>query len=448
MLCSLMDVNDLRLVSPECIDLEPEDFDRAAQLSNPVLGETAQWHTYVNGLALQGFTRWIAEQDSSIAVDQQNCSIAKPQYASVINAVCNLRLGKFQICLIATERLFDEVVPIPAATLDLPDFNAHFYVVVEVQEEQAQIIIRGYSRYDQIDRYRQLGELSPDDQWNYAVPLSLFDAEPNHLLFQSQLLEVAAIALPDSAVPALARQWAMSSSGTPVELSSILSHCHSSQFHLSQVLPWPQGSTLLQSPELLDLFYQWQQSSESPRSLHIRIIEVFTLVTQRAVNTANWLRTELDTFSHSLGWYSPQMLAAGASGFRSVNRFNVAIDDLKYQGMDIPEQPHPVYKNIELVGELLQVCSITWALSPSSVAPQWALLVILRTQMGDLLPDGFRLRVTDLTETSQEAAALDTELLYVRINADLGKKLVATIISPAGEGLPLTPYSFDPEALE
>ncbi|MEM6725519.1 MAG: hypothetical protein AAF598_15875, partial [Bacteroidota bacterium] len=91
-----------------------------------------------------------------------------------------------------------------------------------------------------------------------------------------------------------------------------------------------------------------QQSSENSLSLHIRIIEVYTLITQRAINTANWLRTELDTLSQSIGWYSPQMLAAGASGFRSVNRFNVAIDDLKYQGMDIPAQTNPVYKNIEL----------------------------------------------------------------------------------------------------
>ncbi|MEM7064468.1 MAG: DUF1822 family protein [Cyanobacteria bacterium P01_B01_bin.77] len=446
--CSLMDVNDLRLVSPECVDLEPEDFDQAVQLSNPVLGETAQWHTYLNGLALQGFIRWIKEQDPSIAIDQQNCSIVKPQYASVLNAVCNLRLENFQVCLVATERLLDEVVAIPAATLDLPDFNAHFYIVVEVQEEQAQIIIRGYSQYDSIGRYRQRVDLSPDDQWNYAVPLSLFDAEPNHLLFQSKFLDAAAIALPDSIAPALTRQWAMSSPVTQAELSSLLSHRHSSQFNFGQVLSWPQGATLLRSSKLLDLFYQWQQSSESSRSLYIRLIEVFTLITQRAINTANWLCTELDDFSQSLGWYSPQMLAAGASGFRSVNRFNVAIDDLKYQGMDIPEQSQPVYKNIELSGELLQVCSMTWALSPLSVAPQWALLVILRTQMGDLLPDRLRLRVTDLTGVSQEEEALDTELLYVRGHASLGKNLVATIISPTGEGLSLTPYGFESGALE
>ena len=51
--------------------------------------------------------------------------------------------------------------------------------------------------------------------------------------------------------------------------------------------------------------------------------------------------------------------------------------------------------------------------------------------------------MADLLGTSQEEEALDTELLYVRAYANQGTNLVATIISPTGEGLPLNPYSFD-----
>ncbi len=429
--CSSIDFNDLRLVTPELIELEPECFERAAQLSDRVIGESYQWQTYLNALGLQGFVQWLGDQDSSIVIDQSHCSIFQPQYANAIEAVCNLRIGEFTLCLMAVENVLDEIITIPRAAIDLPDFAAHFYVVVEVQEEQGQVMIRGYSRYDQLVSYRQLVNLSADNRWNYSFPLFLFDTDLNHLLLNLHFLTAATMPLPVAiaqvtppASPVISRS----------ELNTVLSHLHTPEPRLWQILSWEKGAALLQNPELLNALYQWQQSPEKPASLHIRITEVFTLATQQAINTAQWLRDEL--------WYSSRMIAAGAPEFRSADRFRIAIEELRYQGMDIPAELCPMFQTIECEGNLLQLCAASWASVTSP--PDWTLLLILRNQIGTALPDGLKLRVADLTGSLQEEEdALDTELLYVKADARQGSKLAATIVSPTGQVLPLTPYSFN-----
>ncbi|MEM9004089.1 MAG: DUF1822 family protein [Cyanobacteria bacterium P01_F01_bin.86] len=437
MLYSSIDANDVRLLQPEFIDLEPEHFEQATQISDYGLSEICQWQTYLNALALLGFRQWLNEQDVHLPVNHENCSIFQPQYANTIEAVCNLAVGEFKLCLIATENWLDEVIKIPRAVVDLPDFAAHFYVVLEVQEEQGRVIIRGYGRYDQLTNLRRRMSLAANDSWHYVWPSSFFDPEPNHLLFNINFLEASAIPLPNPIATLLPTPL------TQPELETILSHLQSTERSLWQILPWEKGASLLQSPELLNLLYQWQRSLEKPLSLRIRIAEVFTLLTQQAINTAQWLQGELDELAQSIGWFSSQMLTPTGFEFRSMDKFRAAIEDLRYQGMDIPSQVNPMYQDIEWDGTLLRLCAVAWTLATSTPVPQWVLLLILGTQMGSPLPDGLKLCVADLTHIlCDEQSELDTQLLYARVEANQSKKLVATIVSPEGQALTLTPYSF------
>ena len=437
------DFNDLRLLQPECIVLEPEHFDQATQLSDDVLGEICQWQTYLNALALLGFRQWLREQDAHLSVNQENCSIFQPQYANAIEAVCNLTVGDFKLCLIATENWLDEVVTIPRSVVDLPDFTAHFYVVIEVQEEQGQVIIRGYGRYDQLTNYRQPSHLFANDSWHYLIPLSFFDTEPNHLLFHINLLDSSAIPLPTAiANPS-------PSPLTQTEIETVLSHLHSTEQSLWQIVPWEKGASLFQSPELLNLLYQWQRSPDKHLSLRIRIAEALTLLTQQAINTAQWIQGGVEELAQSIDWFSAPMLTPAGFEFRSIDKFRAAIEELRYQGMDIPSQINPMYQDIEWDGTLLRLCAVAWTLATAPPMPQWVLLLILGTQMGHPLPDGLQLCVADLTDTLRdEKSELETELLYARVEANQGKKLVATIVSPEGQALTLPPYSFEAVSIE
>ena len=149
--------------------------------------EAPRWQTYLNILALLGFEAWIRERipDKPVHRDTKE-----------IEPVCHLKVGEFKLCLIATEHLLDEVVNVPQNAIEQAEKAAHFYVILEVLEEEEEVIIRGVLRYDQLVDYRNRLDLQPLQNGYYQLPLSEFDAEPNHLLFYCRKLEPASIPLP------------------------------------------------------------------------------------------------------------------------------------------------------------------------------------------------------------------------------------------------------------
>lgn len=178
---------DLRLLLPEVIWLEPEHFQQATEISRQVNGEARQWQTYLNTLALCALEEWFRERIPDQPINRE---------PNVIESICQLKVGEFKYGLIATEHVLDEVVNVPQVAIDRPDLAAHFYVVLEVAEEQEEVIIRGCLRYDElVNYYRSTVNLQLRESC-YQLPLSLFDAEPNHLLFYSRYLEPSAIPLP------------------------------------------------------------------------------------------------------------------------------------------------------------------------------------------------------------------------------------------------------------
>ena len=83
----------------------------------------------------------------------------------------------------------------PKEAVIKPELAAHFYVLLEVSEEQQTVIIRGFLRHDKLTNYcSQSGSSLHNDY--YQIPLSIFDLEINHLLFYCDFLEPPAIPLP------------------------------------------------------------------------------------------------------------------------------------------------------------------------------------------------------------------------------------------------------------
>ncbi|BAB72624.1 DUF1822 family protein [Anabaena sp. FACHB-709] len=178
--------NKLRLLLSESIWLEPECFDSARKLSQQVVGEFKQWQTYLNVLASLGFAKWLKENLPEQLIKQNN---------QIIDNFTHIQLGEFKFCLIVTEHLLDELVNIPEDTIIKPEAIAHLYVVVEVLEEQAELVLRGILRYDQLVSYRDKMNLQPRNGC-YQLPLAEFDPEPNHILFYCRFLDAHTIPLP------------------------------------------------------------------------------------------------------------------------------------------------------------------------------------------------------------------------------------------------------------
>ncbi|MHC5830131.1 MAG: DUF1822 family protein, partial [Nostoc sp.] len=107
-----------------------------------------------------------------------------------------LCVGEFKICVIATENLLDEVVNISQYVIEQQQAMADFYVLFEMLEEQEQAIFRGFLDYNQLMNYLQRFDLQLSADGYYQLPFSLFDLEPNHLLFYCRFLQPSAISLP------------------------------------------------------------------------------------------------------------------------------------------------------------------------------------------------------------------------------------------------------------
>ncbi len=181
---------EFRLLLPEVIWLKPEHFEQARETRSQVRSEAHQWQTYLNALALQSFEEWLKERIPNQPVSRDK---------NVIEAGSNLKVGEFNFWVIATEHLLDEVVNVPQNGIDNPEEVANFYVLLEVLEEQEEVVIRGFMRYDQLVNYRSKVNLQLSEDGCYQLPLSEFDAEPNHLLYYCRFLEPIAIPLGVSA---------------------------------------------------------------------------------------------------------------------------------------------------------------------------------------------------------------------------------------------------------
>ena len=177
---------DFRLLLPESIWLETEDFDRANNISKRSSHESNQWQIYVNALALFALEKWLKDRmpEQSISTSEQ-----------IIENTGRLNIGEFKVCAIATDNLLDELVELPRNVVESPELTTHFYALLEVLEEEEEVIFRGCLNYNQLINYCDRLNLQPQNNF-YQLPLSLFDMEPNHLLFNCRFLEPNSISLP------------------------------------------------------------------------------------------------------------------------------------------------------------------------------------------------------------------------------------------------------------
>lgn len=182
---------DFNVASIDTIALTPEQILQAAQMANSIPEIEQQWTNYLNNLALIGFQSWLGQRVPEINFNPSNRSI-------ISNAVCQLELGNFNLCLLTQGTLDDAMIAIPSQVIDIDRNAAHFYVLITVDEEQEEVSITGIIRYDQLRSYQQVNNLRLQSDQRYLIPLNCFDTDINHLLLYLRCLEPAAIQLPNS----------------------------------------------------------------------------------------------------------------------------------------------------------------------------------------------------------------------------------------------------------
>ena len=127
---------DVRIMLQETAWLEPEHFLLARKIS--FLEKTNHqnsWQIYLNTLALLGLEVWLQKRLRNKVITRD---------ISRISTAGNLKVDEFKFCTIATENLLSEVIKISKINV------AHFYVLIEVLEEEEQVVIRGFLSHNQL----------------------------------------------------------------------------------------------------------------------------------------------------------------------------------------------------------------------------------------------------------------------------------------------------------
>ncbi|MBZ8181780.1 DUF1822 family protein [Oscillatoria salina] len=188
------EISQLRTFLPEVIPLEAEDYEQAINKSETGENEESQWQIYTHVLATLAFVRWLKERFGKGSVD--NCSIFQPEKAKTLEAVYNLQVGEFKLCLILAENILnEEMILLPKLVIDDFDMAAHFYVVMAIDEEHEEAIVKGSIDYQKLIDYWHKKIIITDNDY-YHLPLNLLDFEANHLLYYLRYLEPSAINLP------------------------------------------------------------------------------------------------------------------------------------------------------------------------------------------------------------------------------------------------------------
>jgi Protein of unknown function (DUF1822) len=425
---STFTVSDLQSIQEAIILLEPEQFEQAAQLSHQAATETLQWQMYIQGLAMYGFEEWLRDRLKREPINTDHCSLRQPQYAATLGAVCGFQVGEFTLCLITTESVAHEIVTLPRVVLDVPEFAAHFYIVLEVQEELAQLIVRGCLRYDQWLTYQTVLNCSATPDWTYQVPLDAFDADSNHLLFYLRFLEPESLSLPIPADSARSRLISVKSA-----LERSLAELQPN-LPLWQQLTWEEGVALLTCPPLLNL---WQRSRNAALPTSSReLIALLNWMVEPAINLWQWSQNWLDERMQSLGWSVPRPLIPAGAMRQSTEKMAAAIADLS-RAIAIPAHAHYATQTL---APPLQIGAVTWELPEDA----WALLLILVAQPGSILPPGIQLQASVTTVLTQVTLAQDDLYLYVLLEGVQTEEFMVTILPPNELPLTLPVFAYRP----
>lgn len=176
--------SNIALLSPTVFELEDTYYEQAKALAAQQGGdEHAQWQTYLSLLGLLSFQDWLVEQN----IPMQPFDVTSSRQSG-----CHIHIGDFRVCVLSAEHVLSEQVEFHSDAIESPTQAAHFYVLLEIAEEQDEVWFRGFIRHDQL---LQVAQREGD---RIAAPLAAFEPEPSRLLSYCRHLEAGAIALPQA----------------------------------------------------------------------------------------------------------------------------------------------------------------------------------------------------------------------------------------------------------
>ncbi len=375
---------DIQPLPAEVVGLSAAQMAQARQASLRVTPPEQQWPTYLCRLAELSVAEWL--QRRGLAVDLPPGRDLSSHGSAMPASL--ITVNGFKLCLIAAPSWLDEQLDISATAMALqqPDAAADFYLIVQVHEEQAQAVIHSLLRHDQLLAHQQAGDLQRSIDGDYLVPLAWFEPQPDRLLLYLRCLDPATLQHSSPAVVDAANR----------------------------------GVT----PEI-----------------------ALNLLTQPVLNTARWLKGELDQVAQQLSWVlMPAIAPPLATGLRSSpEEFEAMLLELNRVGVPIPHGACAACRNIDVDGVAIRIYAIVWPLLIMGENPEWTLLLVLGPTSDHRLPVGLMLQVSDHNEVLAEQSLEGQRspgFLYAQVFGTWMEQFVAMVRLPNGSSLTLPPFGF------
>lgn len=423
-----LDISDLfHSLNETRTELLPEHFQQAASLSKSIPLLQQRWQIYLSILGVLGFQEWLNERATDLELDIESASIWQPEYANLCNAACNIRVGKFTICILTVSN-FSYENPAPFAVFDIPNFTAHFYVFMEVNEEQEQVAISGFMNYEQFCNYQISAELKINPDWTYNIPKTWFNSDANTLLLNLRCLDANAIQLP-------AATQVIENDVMLLQQKLERSKAQLQTRHPWELLTIAEGKTLLSDSKLMN----WVFQSATPSPL------------QPLINVGNWLNNQIDAVAEELGWMLmplPEFSQLRSSKIRSLQKeFERIRGGLEQEGIDIPSTARGAFRDFECEAGSLRLYAMTWKLSEVSENPEWMLLITLGSKAEEELPRSLQLEVRDETQQLFLQSLQDTNqgILYTQVIGNSDEKFWVTVTIDDEFVLKIPPFGLELE---
>lgn len=392
---------DHEQLNPDLINLSSEEINQALDWCRSLPGEDKQWQTYLNGLAFLGFQNWVDERASGIILNSDQCSLHQSELSYGIEAVLNLTVNEFKVCLIATGTVIDHIINLPRAIFDLPEYSAHYYILLEVQEELETAVVYGFISYQNWLQEKNRINITPNADWTYTIPLSWFCTEPDQLLLYLRCLDVSVMPLPE--IPNRSVALSQLQEQLISKLPQLTPQERGIIPQLWQVLTWEQAEIVLTQPQLLRWVYEvqnqaslWTEPVATPaKNSAVYLSDLLKLLTQPVINVGQWFNQELEELTNQFSWvFMPDF--SPAMPLRSGRQMQLLVQELQEKGVEIPQQAKAAYRDLTLGGRSLRLYALTWPLM-GEIEPEWSLLLVLGLPSGTDLPAGIKLRVSDTT---------------------------------------------------
>lgn len=442
------DRQDWTVLPLDTVTLSNADIENAVQVSQAISKPDRQWQIYRHALALSGFKQWLRSRSPRFPLHAETCSLYQPAIASLVESVCQLSVNNMKVCLLALGCLDDPILSIPRAVLDLSDYAAQIYILVDVLEEHQQVQVVGYGTHSQL--MSQIIERNPTS-WTYDIAKATFTTDVDSLLLILERLDPNSVPLPQ-AVGVETNAIAILSQ----RLNQLWPRLRDPEFPLEDVLSWQEAAIILQCVEQQNWLYQLQMGRE-PLPLRPVFEDKYQSSAQNIesiaaqplapsiVNAGQWLQNQLGQIAQDLEWVLMPSLSLGFRGLRSaslVDNFETVVASLNADGIAISPHAQGAYKDIVQNELTLRLYAIIWPLDKN----EWVLLLILGTTPGTPAPMGMRLTVYDQSQCladRQLSATSSDGYLYAQVVGDRQECFWVVIDNGSGHPIALAPFSFD-----